>query len=171
MNYKNKKGVSVLVGYVLLITFVIFMGVIIYSWMKSYVPKNDLNCPDGTSLFIKDYECDSSELNITLKNNGRFNVGGYFIRVTDTPQAGLATIDISQNLTSGGSTITPFGVKFQGNDNSLVPTYDETHIFDISDYAQIYSLEIVPLRWQEEDRRKRLVTCKTSILREDITCT
>ncbi len=167
----NKKGVSILVGYVLLITFVIFMGAIIYSWMKSYVPQEDLDCPEDVSIFIKEYDCSSQELNLTLKNNGKFNIGGYFIRVTNDPQAGLATIDISQNITSGGTNILPSGVKFSGSDNSLVPSYDETHLFNISHVVGgIYAIEILPMRWQEEDRRKRLVSCKKSIIREELTC-
>lgn len=170
MKKKNKKGVSVLIGYVLLIVFVIFMGVVIYSWMKTYVPQEDLTCPDGVSLFIKDYQCDSNELNITLKNNGLFSIGGYFIRVTDNPQAGLATIDISQNITSGGEALSPTGVKFSGSENSLAPNYDEEHLFDISHLSGIYTVEIIPIRWQEEKMRKRLVTCKTSILRENLIC-
>ena len=167
---RNKRGVSVLIGYVLLVVFVIAMGVVIYNWMKTYVPKEDLVCPDGVSLFIKDYTCDSDDLTLTLKNNGLFNVGAYFVRVTDTPEAGLATRDISPNITAGGEFLSPSGVKFTGSENSLAPNYDETHVFDISHLTNIYTIEIIPLRWQEQDRRKRMVTCRTSIIREELTC-
>ena len=160
------------VGYVLLIVFVVFLGVVVYNWMKTYVPKGDLNCPEGTSLFIKDYNCTTNnQLNLTLKNNGKFNVGGYFIRVTNTSGVGLATIDLSKNITSGEDFLSPTGVKFGGAENSLLPNYDAIHVFDISDYTNIYSVEIVPIRWQEEERRKRLVSCKTSIIRENLICT
>jgi hypothetical protein len=169
---RNKKGLSVVVGYVLLIVFVVFLGVVVYNWMKTYVPQDDLNCPEGTSLFIKDYNCTTnSQLNLTLKNNGKFNVGGYFIRVTNTSGVGLATIDLSKNITSGEDFLAPTGVKFGGAENSLPPNYDATHVFNISDYTNIYSVEIVPIRWQEEARRKRLVSCKTSIIRENLICT
>jgi hypothetical protein len=167
---RNKKGVSVIIGYVLLIVFVIAMGVVIYNWMKTYVPKEDLVCPDEVSLFIKDYSCDSNELNLTLKNNGMFSVGGYFIRVTDNPQAGLATVDISPNITSGGEFLPPSGVKFTGSKNSLAPSYDESHLFDISHLSGLYKIEIIPLRWQEQDKRERIATCRTSIVREDLIC-
>ena len=168
---ENKRGMSAVIGYILLITFAIVIGTIIYSWMKTYVPKDDLICPSGTSLFIKDYDCDSTELNLTLKNNGKFNVGGYFIRVTNESNAGLATIDISSDITSSqGESMIPTGVKFDGNDNSLVPNSEVEHRFDITPLNGIYNLEIIPLRWQEEARRKRLVACKTSVLREALTC-
>jgi hypothetical protein len=171
MIFNNKKGVSVLIGYVLLITFVIFLGAMVYTWMKSYVPQEDLECPEDVSLFIKDYICTGNELNLTLKNNGKFSIGGYFIRVTDDPQVGLATIDISFNISSAeGQFIPPSGVKFDGEENSLAPNLDESHTFDISDHYPIYSVEIIPLRWQEQSRRKRVVSCRTASIREDITC-
>lgn len=170
-NKRNKKGVSVIIGYILLITFVIFLGAIIYNWMKTYVPTEELTCPDGVSLFIKDYFCNSTHLNITLKNNGMFSVGGYFIRVSNvSDKLVLPTIDISPDLIKGGAFLPPSGVTFSGNENSLVPNYDEFHTFDISDHNQIYSVEIIPLRWQEHDMRKRIVSCKDSILREELTC-
>lgn len=171
MLFGNKRGISVVVGYVLLITFVIFLGAIIYTWMKTYVPQEELDCPEDVSIFVKDYECGADQLNITLKNNGKFNIGGYFIRVTDVPGLGLATIDISQNITYGGTFLAPSGVKFSGTgENTLTPNIDEEHRFDISDYYPIYSVEILPLRWQEHDEKLRVVTCKGAVISEKITC-
>ena len=71
---KSKKAVSVIVGYVLLISFAIVIGVIVYQWMKTYVPKEDINCPDGTSLFIKRYEYTPELLTLYLKNNGKCDI-------------------------------------------------------------------------------------------------
>ena len=65
-NKKNKRGISIVVGYVLLVSFAVFMGVVVYQWMKTFVPKETLDCPEGTSLFIKDYtyKCSTGELNL-----------------------------------------------------------------------------------------------------------
>ena len=134
------------------------------------IPKDDLNCPDGASLFVKDYACDGTELNITLKNNGKFNIGGYFIRATNESNAGLATRDLSAYIKTGEDALDPTGIKINGSDNSLVPNYDVNHRFDISHLNQIYSIEIIPLRWDDINRRRRVVTCKTSIIREDLIC-
>ena len=51
----KKKGVSAIVGYVLLISFGVVMSVIVYSYLKTYTPKDALTCPDGVSIFLKDY--------------------------------------------------------------------------------------------------------------------
>lgn len=168
---KNKKGVSPIIGYVLLVAFVIILGVIAYNWMKTYVPQEDLECPDGTSLFVRDYSCDNNTLNLTLKNNGKFNIGGYFIYVTTLPGQELATKDLSQYLDDNISRLSPTGVKLTGEMNSLKPTQEEVETYDISNANfSIYSVEIVPIRWQKENRINRIVSCTTSKVSENIVC-
>jgi len=168
---KNRKGVSPMIGYVLLVTFVIILGVVIYNWMKTYIPQEDIDCPDGTSLFIKDYTCSNSSLNITLKNNGKFSVGGYFIYATTTPQQELATKDLSFYINENFSLLSPTGVKLTGEYNSLSPNEEEVEVFDLSALTEtIYTIEIVPIRWQKEGRVNRLVSCKNSKVREVVSC-
>ena len=56
----NKKGVSVIIGYVLLIAFAILISAGVYAWLKTYVPREPLNCPDGVSIFVKEAGFNSS---------------------------------------------------------------------------------------------------------------
>ena len=92
----NKKGVSVIIGYVLLISLAVVMGGVMYAWMKSYVPKDNFDCPDGTSMYIRNYfyDCTTKTLNLTLWNNGRFDIAGYYIRAANSSTLGLATINL-----------------------------------------------------------------------------
>jgi len=168
---KSKKAVSIMVGYVLLVTFAVIIGVIVYQWMKTYVPQDELNCPDGVSLFIEDYSCSSNILTLNLKNNGKFNIGGYFIYATDSPEEELATIDLSKNNTDA-SLIIQSMIKFEsiGSVNSLKPNNKETHSYDLTGIRDIYSIEILPIRWQEEKNRNVLVSCKDTKIRESIEC-
>ncbi len=165
---KNKRGVSIIIGYVLLISFVLVISVVVYQWMKTYVPRDDIDCPDGVSLFVEDYSCSTTQLNITLKNNGKFNIGGFFIYLTDSPDQKLATIDISQNITLGGDKMAPSGVKIYGADNSMRPNVAEQFQFNLS--GTFYSMEILPIRWDEINKRKRLVVCQNAKIREDLNC-
>ena len=48
---KNKKGLSVMIGYVLLVTFAIIISAIVYQQIKTYLPTEDKVCPEGVSLF------------------------------------------------------------------------------------------------------------------------
>ncbi len=167
----KKRGVSVVIGYVLLISFAVVMGIIVYNWMKSYVPREDLKCPEDTSIFIQEYNCTTQQLNLSLKNNGKFNIGGFYIRVTNTPKSELATIDISQNITQGGEPLTPNGVKTIGNQNSFMPNDEELFVFNVSNvYPKIYSVEIVPIKWQEQGRKKRIVGCTNAKIIERLEC-
>lgn len=167
----KKKGVSPMIGYVLLVTFVIILSVVIYNWMKTYVPQEDLDCPDGTSLFIQDYSCSNDTLSITLKNNGKFNIGGYFIYATTQPDQELATKDLTSYMTENFSSLTPTGIKLNGDLNSLIPSEEEVDVFNLSSYTgEIYSVEIIPIRWQKEGRVSRIVSCKNAKVREVVSC-
>jgi hypothetical protein len=168
---KNKRGISIIIGYVLLIVFAIIIGVVVYEWMKTYVPKEDLKCPDEISIFLKDYECTPQYLKLNLTNNGRFNIGGYLIYAKNYSQPGIAYIDISGMILSGGTSLSPTGVKMSGNYNSFYPDYQEHHEFGIYSISpQIYSIEITPIRWQESGRKTKLVNCVNSKIQEDINC-
>ena len=169
---KNHKGVSIMIGYVLLITFAVITGAIAYQWMKTYVPKDALKCPDGVSIFIEEANYNESDflLNVAIKNNGRFNIAGYFIHATNNSEQELATIDLSQNIIEGGET---FGnaIRFFGPENSFKPNEGVENIFNLSDtgIGQIYSIEIIPVRYQIEDSKERFVSCGNAKVKEIIT--
>lgn len=167
---KKRKGVSPIIGYILLVTFVIVLGVIVYNWMKTYVPQNDVECPSDTSIFIKEYSCNSESLNLTIKNNGKFNVGGYFIYATISASEELATKDLSIYLAENFSQLSPTGVKFTGELNSLKPNEEEIEEYNMSNAPDIYSVEIIPIRWQKEGRISRLVSCANSRIKEVVVC-
>ena len=50
---RGKKGVSIIIGYVILIAVAITMSFLVYAWMKSYVPKEELKCPDDVFIRIR----------------------------------------------------------------------------------------------------------------------
>lgn len=76
----DKRGVSIMIGYVLLVTAAIVMSFIVYSWMKTYIPKEELKCPDDVSLTIGEVQCNDEKMLVTIKNNGLFNIDGYTIK-------------------------------------------------------------------------------------------
>ena len=176
---KNKLGVSVMIGYILLVTLAVIMGGIIYTWMKSYVPQDKLECPEGTSISIAsyDYNCsDEDSINLTIKNNGRFDIAGYFIRATDQENQAIANVDLSPYLLNTG-----IAFRFQnsvvlslGNDNSFVPGLETVNKYNISDSSlgKIKLIEIIPVRWQKDSGNKlRYVSCGAdSNAREEISC-
>lgn len=79
----NKKGISEVVSYVLLIVIAVGLSVLVYSFLKSYVPKEKPLCPEDSSLIVQDYECSSSLkiLTINFANKGLFNVSAAYVRL------------------------------------------------------------------------------------------
>lgn len=168
---KSKKGISVIVGYVLLIAFVVALAIIVYQWMESYVPIEELTCPDGVSILIEKYQCEDNQLILNLRNNGKFNLGGYFVYVTGSPNVNVATIDLS-NYTDPSMHLYPTGVKLGGNSsgNSLLPGQREIEIFNLTNIGKIYTIEIIPIRWLKEENRIKLSSCKDEKIRERLVC-
>ena len=89
---KTKKGVSEIISYVLLIAITIGVSISVYTWLKYQIPscdESDINCftpvdcPDGTSIVIDNYICNHKGIAINLLNNGRFNITGVIVAVTD----------------------------------------------------------------------------------------
>jgi len=168
-----------MIGYVILITLAVVMGGIVYTWMKSYVPPEieEGECDEGVSLFIPDSSCDiyedegSLQLHLTIKNNGRFNIGGYFIYAANETDQEIATIDLSRGIISGQAHLNP-GVKFAGGKNSFLPTNKAEHlfIFDNPEFNNLTSIELVPIRWQTQDENEKVIACSSARIRESITC-
>ena len=168
----NKKGLSIVIGYILLVSISIAMSVIVFQWIKNYVPTEEVNCPEGTSIFVKsiDYDCENSILNLTIKNNGKFSINGFYIRATNVSNQEIATINLASEIITGGK-LYEGSVEFSEEiENLLDPSEERIISFDVEGHNQIYKIEIVPTRIQEEEERRLLVVCGDSEIRETLTC-
>ena len=172
--FLDKRGISVVVGYILLVSIVIIMSVIVYQWISTYIPREDIECADGVSLFVQDYTLDctdgSESLDLTIKNSGRFDVAGYFIHATTDSSQELAVTDLSGATDlrgSGGSVNYPP----DGDDlNSVSAGQIFSDLFVLTSIGQIYSIEIVPLRYELVNNRNRAVSCTNARIRETLSC-
>jgi len=174
--YKNRKGVSMIIGYVLLISVSIVMSILVYNWIKTYVPKDALKCSEGTSMFIQEinYNCEDSVLALTLKNNGKFSVNGFYIRVSNVSGEDLATIDISSRILNGGAISANSIVFSEFVENELTPDEPsnvKSVSFNVSGLGQIYKVEVTPIRLQVVDDVKYSISCVESATEETLTCT
>jgi len=86
---KKKRGLSNVIGYVILISITLSLSVMVYAWLRFYVTGEEMEkCSENVNVIIKNYQCfaansegDGGSLNITLKNKGLFTVDGYELRV------------------------------------------------------------------------------------------
>ena len=79
---KKRKGVSEMVSYVLLIIIAVGLSVLVYSYLKVYVPKDKAQCSQNISLILSDYYCDVAKqsLSVNLTNKGLFKIDAYYLR-------------------------------------------------------------------------------------------
>lgn len=179
----SKKGLSAIIGYVLLVVFATVVGVIVYKWQATYVPQDEYAaCPGDASLFINNlrYNCQNDRLTFEITNNGQFAIGGYFVYIKDDQEKTLATLEISINNTDENSRLYPFykinAVKLGREtlipalNNSFKPGDVEIEEFYLPNLVndQIYGIEIVPIRWQQEGRKEVLASCKEVKISEEI---
>lgn len=84
---KNKKAISILISYVLLVTLALALAATTYFFILPYAqkPLPEEKCPDGISIIIEDYSCDDdfNLMDITVKNTGRHNISGFFIKIVN----------------------------------------------------------------------------------------
>jgi len=97
---KDKRGLSAVMGYVLVIVLVIVLSAFIFNWLmfisedssvvgvsadSGSVMSGVAECPEDIGVIIEDKSCATTmgnvRLNLTLKNQGLFDVDGYTVRV------------------------------------------------------------------------------------------
>ncbi|MBU0906666.1 MAG: hypothetical protein KKD18_04510 [Nanoarchaeota archaeon] len=79
----NKRAVSMMVSYALLVVIGIAVAAISYPYLKSIVtPPDFAECPPDMSLSIEEAACNRADWSVSVRllNRGLFNVTGAFIR-------------------------------------------------------------------------------------------
>lgn len=158
---KNKRGISAVVGYVLLISITITLSASVYNWLKYYVTSDQIEeCSDNVNIIISEYECysrvydyvagttEEGNISITLKNKGLFSVDGYILRfdVTDDSEFGIYM------LNETGTPLAP--------GESVNYTYDFGDIEDAPDPLRSISIiDVQPFRNGEDGN----VSCRSYI--------
>ena len=81
----NKKGISEIVSYTLLIVIAIGLSIIVFLFLRVYVFKGQApECPPDVSIFINSATCFSAsgqyQLNVDLINKGFFTIDAVYVR-------------------------------------------------------------------------------------------
>ena len=157
---KNKKALSEIVGYAILIVIAISLSVMVYSFLRLYVPKETVSCNEDIVLILEDYSCVAStkQLNITLSNKGLFKADAAYVRFGDESQQIRTQINNQSFLLYG-----PQNTPGLNPGESFASTY---RIEAINSPGQ-YVLEIQPV----VIKNKRLVVCEKAVITLPIQCT
>ncbi len=168
---QDKRGISPIIGYVLLIAGVIAVSVVIYPWLKSYVPQEITECKEGASLFVKYVNCTKDltsgklELRLTLRNNGLFDLDGFMIYSAEDKEQEIATTSIAQY--AGGAEGL---IMFNGGRFPLKPNEEANYFFSTTTIPKIEKIEIIPARFEIANNKNRFTICGNSKISETIEC-
>ena len=149
----NKKGISEMVSYVLLVVIALGLSVSVYYFLVLYIPKPPLECKPDISVSIEQINCyPGSVFNVTLKNRGLFTIDTLQIIVREPGREIKAQIDAYLPLGSKG----------------LIPGESYTEIMNPSSLTvQTYSMEVKP--WARNDKGEK-VLCTNAIIVQDFVC-
>jgi hypothetical protein len=165
LNKLNKKAVSLMVGYVLLIALAIGLSIGVFFYLKLYLPSEKPKCPENVAISIDEVTCvisgSSSTVTIDLTNRGFFKIDSAFIKIGDVDRVFKTTLnkdDVDNRLLSscGDGEI---GLKPNEKfcDNFV---YSESPIIE-------QEVTVEPLLYIDDEP----VLCSEKIAKKRITCT
>lgn len=152
---KEKKGDSLIVSYVLLIVIVLGLGILVYAFLKLYLPSKAQECPSDVSLSIESVNCvltPPAKLNIRIRNSGLFNIDAIFVRMASPDR------EVRPQINRGNEAIP----------GSLQPIPQTLELsYDLAGQSINAGPKIVEI--QPAVFKKRLITCK-NIVTESVNC-
>jgi len=162
-NKKNKKGVSLMISYVLLIFITISLSIGVYIWLKDYaVVSEKINCKEGTSLTIEKYNIEESGgdkiLNLSIKNNGMFNVNGFLI------SAGNDSGKIPMQLIWPRTQLQAYPGYFDFRPE-LGPGQKQNAEFNVSELNKLEIIQMQPYIFKDEDKIEKIF-CEQALIKQ-----
>jgi len=150
----DKKGVSIIVAYSILVVIAIGISITVYSFLKLYLPSEKETCPEGISVVINKTICENGRLQISLKNRGLFNISAVYIRMSpqgrETRQQVNTGTNIFLNLAPGETT------SLLSYDVSSIVTSDGEYIIEIQPAIT---------------NKNKIIVCEEAVIDETIHCT
>jgi hypothetical protein len=162
---KDKKGVSLMVSYVLLVIIAIGLSVAVFAYLQLYLPREEAKCLEDISLSIDEASCEFSHgenynISIKLTNRGLFNVNGAFIRIGEQGRVFKVALNQEDN----------FLFLEAGLDNVLNPSEswepDSPYTYVPDNPSTPQELEVEPFLYEEN----KPVLCEKSVVSKTIFC-
>ena len=105
----NKRGVSEIVSYVLLVVIALVISSLVFAFLKIYVPKEKPECKEGINVIIESAVCIDHKIKLVVENRGLFTIKAIYVRVgaegkefkqwiNDPDKSGLPSTDFGFDL-------------------------------------------------------------------------
>lgn len=171
----KRRAVSEIISYVILIVIVLGISAAVYQWMLTSTPAISETCPEDVSLYIKSYNCSDVGcssgkcLSLTIKNNGNFNIDGFFIRTSNNisavPATGLEYADMNYEGFDDFKETGRFYFKMMGGGFEGLPLKPGTEIPLVFNYQNIIRIiQIEPF----VEGKSSLQICKDSTINIEV---
>ena len=163
---KDKKAVSLMVSYVILISIAIGLSIAVFVWLKDYANINPkIDCKEGTSIMIDDYFCQSGLIKLTIKNNGLFNVSGFLMHVGNNSLKKPIERLNRYNSPLGGET-----TGFYTFDPPLKPEGITTGLEVKFSFGDLTLIEVIEIQPFVKDEKNKKIMCENVIKQEITNC-
>ncbi len=107
---QDKKGVSEMIGYVLLVLIAVIISIGVYSYFKLQIPKGEIKCEKDATLIIQDQSCrilgTAKEVTLTLSNKGLYHVDAAYIRLGGIGKKAKTWINDPEKVSEGNFYLT-----------------------------------------------------------------
>ncbi len=158
LHFKSKKGISEVVSYTLLIIISVALVLIVFSFLKVYIPKFQTpECPSEVNIAVQNVSCSASdqgspgEVSLILVNKGFFTVDAVYVRFREPERTIKAIIDyFNETEIKPGETIS-------------IPTAVSADII----VGEGYTLEVQPSIYTDEGE---LAVCEKSVVKQKVSC-
>ncbi len=159
MLFQDKKGVSEMVGYVLLIVIAVSLSVLVYAFLKIYIPPEKASCPADVSLSIEEFRCEGGAVALTLRNRGLFSVDGAYIRIGDPGRV------FRQILNDENILFVDYYEDEGMPPDAVWPKNGNPAVYSYSGTGE-KTIEIEPVMFVEDE----VVLCDKAIITQTVTC-
>ena len=161
---RHKKGVSLMISCVILISIVIGLSIGVYAWLRDYTNVSPgIECKEGTSIVLENSELsynlvgETSVLTLTIKNNGYFNVHGFLMQVGDDvaeiPVELLFAID-------GGDSRGYF---------EFVSPYLEPETTAVTEFlTKAYDVKVIQIQPYVRGEKGKRIFCEDNVIKQEI---
>lgn len=182
MLFNNKKAISEVVSYVLLVIIAVGVAALVYNYVQSYVPKESNHCEESINVMVKDYTCEGGRLSLVLTNKGLFKVDAAAIRVDlpgkkvktywlNDPKNTAQSADWFDFLNSSHQSLTSLQGLNPGDVYNIPPGNSfslDSKLSPSTPSPDDYQLELeVQAVMRENDR---LIFCDNAVVSQTITC-
>ncbi|MBS3088244.1 hypothetical protein J4402_00535 [Candidatus Pacearchaeota archaeon] len=158
----NKKAVSEIISYSILIVIAVGISILVYSALKLYLPSERQTCPEEVSMIIQSATCKNSYLILELKNQGLFNISALYIRMADSARTTRTQINKGDEILL--PQIPPGGTKrWEGGVRTVKNEEEDVSI--VTKDAD-YTVEIQPALISKQ----KIILCERAVITETINC-